>query len=163
MSTLTAAPFLFDGIMWIICLDVLSLPQIIIPQKQVGRNSDIYVTMVSYTTQVSSHLTKKDCLLKHWLPYSFSLSPPGGQQGLVCGDGGDHRGDGEPRGRDPAWAQPAWAHQAEVLASQFCLLFPFKNILGFLHFALAHQAEVLKSLCLICLLTSFTLESNQIN
>ena len=55
MSTLTAAPFLFDGIMWIICLDVLSLPQIIIPQKQVGRNSDIYVTMVSYTTQVSSH------------------------------------------------------------------------------------------------------------
>ena len=32
-----------------------SLPQIIIPQKQVGRNSDIYVTMVSYTTQVSSH------------------------------------------------------------------------------------------------------------
>ena len=28
-------------------------PQIIIPQKQVGRNSDIYVTMVSYTTQVS--------------------------------------------------------------------------------------------------------------
>ena len=30
-----------------------TLPQIIIPQKQVGRNSDIYVTMVSYTTQVS--------------------------------------------------------------------------------------------------------------
>jgi Rab GDP dissociation inhibitor len=28
--------------------------QIIIPQKQVGRNSDIYVTMVSSTTQVSS-------------------------------------------------------------------------------------------------------------
>ena len=117
--------------MWIICFDVFSLPQIIIPQKQVGRNSDIYVTMVSYTTQVSSHLTKKDCLLKHWLPYSFSLSPPGGQQGLVCGDGGDHRGDGEPRGRDPAWAQPAWAHQAEVLASQFCLLFQFKNTLDF--------------------------------
>ena len=138
MSTLTAAPFLFDGLMWIICLDVLSLPQIIIPQKQVGRNSDIYVTMVSYTTQVSSHLTKKDCLLTHWLPYSFSLSPPGGQQGLVCGDGGDHRGDGEPRGRDPAWAQPAWAHQAEVLASQFYLLFQCKTILHFLHFALVH-------------------------
>jgi len=28
--------------------------QIIIPQKQVGRNSDIYVTMTSYTTQVAS-------------------------------------------------------------------------------------------------------------
>jgi len=28
--------------------------QIIIPQKQVGRRSDIYVTMVSYTTQVAS-------------------------------------------------------------------------------------------------------------
>merc|ERR1711936_647654 len=28
--------------------------QIIIPQKQVGRKSDIYVTMVSYTTQVAS-------------------------------------------------------------------------------------------------------------
>ena len=33
--------------------DALST-QIIIPQKQVGRNSDIYVTMVSYTTQVAS-------------------------------------------------------------------------------------------------------------
>merc|ERR1712243_294851 len=32
--------------------DALST-QIIIPQKQVGRNSDIYVTMVSYTTQVA--------------------------------------------------------------------------------------------------------------
>lgn len=32
--------------------DALST-QIIIPQKQVGRNSDIYVTMVSYTHQVS--------------------------------------------------------------------------------------------------------------
>ncbi len=31
--------------------DALST-QIIIPQKQVGRNSDIYVTMVSYTHQV---------------------------------------------------------------------------------------------------------------
>lgn len=28
--------------------------QIIIPQKQVGRNSDIYVSMVSYTHQVAS-------------------------------------------------------------------------------------------------------------
>merc|ERR1711936_1309056 len=33
--------------------DALS-SQIIIPQKQVGRKSDIYVTMVSYTTQVAS-------------------------------------------------------------------------------------------------------------
>merc|ERR1712209_162398 len=33
--------------------DALS-SQIIIPQKQVGRNSDIYVTMVSYTHQVAS-------------------------------------------------------------------------------------------------------------
>jgi len=33
--------------------DTLST-QIIIPQKQVGRNSDIYVTMVSYTHQVAS-------------------------------------------------------------------------------------------------------------
>merc|ERR1711884_848181 len=33
--------------------DALST-QIIIPQKQVGRNSDIYVTIVSYTTQVAS-------------------------------------------------------------------------------------------------------------
>jgi len=33
--------------------DALST-QIIIPQKQVGRNSDIYVTMTSYTTQVAS-------------------------------------------------------------------------------------------------------------
>jgi len=33
--------------------DALST-QIIIPQKQVGRTSDIYVTMVSYTTQVAS-------------------------------------------------------------------------------------------------------------
>jgi len=33
--------------------DALST-QIIIPQKQVGRNSDIYVTMVSYTHQVSA-------------------------------------------------------------------------------------------------------------
>ena len=33
--------------------DALST-QIIIPQKQVGRKSDIYVTMVSYNTQSSS-------------------------------------------------------------------------------------------------------------
>lgn len=33
--------------------DALST-QIIIPQKQVGRNSDIYVTMVSYTHQVAA-------------------------------------------------------------------------------------------------------------
>ncbi len=33
--------------------DALST-QIIIPQKQVGRNSDIYVTMTSYTTQVAA-------------------------------------------------------------------------------------------------------------
>ena len=45
-------------------------------------------------------------------------SAPGGEQGLVCGDGGDNGGDGEPRGGDPARAQPAGTHQAEVLASQ---------------------------------------------
>ena len=37
----------------ILLQDALST-QIIIPQKQVGRKSDIYVTMVSSTTQVAS-------------------------------------------------------------------------------------------------------------
>ena len=55
--------------MWIICFDVLSLLQIIIPQKQVGRNSDIYVTMVSYTTQVSSHLAKKKRYLINYIHF----------------------------------------------------------------------------------------------
>ena len=51
-----------------------TFPQIIIPQKQVGRNSDIYVTMVSYTTQVSLVtlliLQRNETLAKDALLYS---------------------------------------------------------------------------------------------
>ena len=90
-----------------------TFPQIIIPQKQVGRNSDIYVTMVSYTTQVSlvtllilqrnETLATKDSMVTHYYI-------PGGEQRLVRGNGGNNGGDGKPRGGDPARSQPAGAH-----------------------------------------------------
>lgn len=45
--------------------DALST-QIIVPQKQVGRNSDIYVTMVSYTHQVKPDRTGSKYFL-YWI------------------------------------------------------------------------------------------------
>ena len=46
------------------------------------------------------------------------LHPPGVCQGLVHRDDLHQRGDCQPRGRDPAWTQPAGSHQTEVYSGE---------------------------------------------
>ena len=54
-------------------------------------------------------------LINRMINFIMNNSPgAGGGEGVVRGDGGHHGGDGQPRGRDPARAQLARTHQAEV-------------------------------------------------